>query len=81
MSKKNYKLGFISHCKITNNYSFESQFFSRIRNLNDGLTFFSFKVNLDLYKDDHKPSFEISLNFLNIHNHIIIYRNQHEYKN
>lgn len=81
MSKKNYNLGLIFYCKITNNYSFESQLFSRLRKLNDGLTFLSFKVNLDLYKDDHKPSFEISLTFLNIYNHIIIYRNHHEYKN
>jgi hypothetical protein len=37
-----------------------------IRRFRDGITFFDFPVSLDLYSGDHKPSFDISLTFLNL---------------
>ena len=76
MLKKNYNIGIVCHNKITRDYSFEIQLFARIRRIKDGLTFFNFKVNLDLYESDHKPSFEVELTILNIHNHFLIYRTQ-----
>jgi hypothetical protein len=37
-----------------------------IRNFSDGITFCNFYIDLDLYKEDHKPSFEINFTFINI---------------
>ena len=37
----------------------------KLRDYSDGITFFDFKINLDLYEDDHKPYFEIQLTVLN----------------
>jgi hypothetical protein len=36
-----------------------------IRHFKDGITFFNLGISLDLYQDDHKPSFDASLILLN----------------
>lgn len=54
---------------------FEAQFFNKIRDFSDGITFFKFYINLDLYKHDHSPSFQIELEFFNLYSQFMIYQN------
>jgi hypothetical protein len=56
----------------------ETQLFARIRDWEDGITFFNFKVNWDRYEDDHTPSFQIEFTFFNIYNHLWVYQNNYE---
>ena len=37
----------------------------KYRNYSDGITFFDFRINLDLYEGDHKPYFEVQFTLLN----------------
>ena len=46
---------------ITKNYGFEFVAFNKIREFKDGITFFEFILNLDLYKADHSPKLQFSL--------------------
>ena len=46
-------------------YAIDLCLFKKIRNFNDGVTFFDMNINLDLYKGDHKPSLVIHLVILN----------------
>jgi len=55
----------------------EIQLFSFVRSFKDGITFLEFKKNLDLYKDDHSPAFQIEFTILNCYNHIWIYQNNY----
>jgi hypothetical protein len=55
----------------------EIQLFSLIRNFSDGITFFNLKTNLDLYKDDHSPSFQIELTIFNFYSHLWIYQDNY----
>jgi hypothetical protein len=48
------------------NFAFDLTGPRLIRRFKDGVTFFDFLVSLDLYASDHKPSFDISLIFLNL---------------
>lgn len=43
----------------------EWAFFNKIRQFSDGVTFFEFKINMDLFKGDHNPKFGIELLLLN----------------
>jgi hypothetical protein len=71
--------GFLGICKFgaiskkRRNY-WEIQLFSKVRDYSDGIYFFNFKINLDRYHSYHSPRFEIELDFLNIHNHLWIYK-------
>lgn len=47
-------------------YSFEFDFFRKIRSIEDGITFFDFIIEYDCYEGDHKPSFQIMLILLNV---------------
>lgn len=73
------KIGLIIYFGITKNYNFEAQFFGLVRELKDGITFFEFKVNLDRYKGNHSPAFQLELTVFNVYNHIWIYRNEIEH--
>lgn len=44
---------------------FEFDWFRKIRSFKDGVSFFDFKINLDLFKGDHNPKFEILWVILN----------------
>jgi hypothetical protein len=70
-------IGFIPHGTISKKKRiyWEGQFFAFVRSFKDGITFFNLKVNLDLYKDNHSPAFQIELTILNCYNHIWIYQN------
>lgn len=59
----------------------EAQLFALTRNFRDGITFYNFKINLDLYKDSHSPAFQIELTILNVYFHFWVYQNnpEHEY--
>ena len=50
---------------LTKNYTLDWNFFWKVRDFEDGVKFFNFDINLDLYEDDHKPSFNICLEILN----------------
>lgn len=72
--------------KLNKRYAMEICFFNIYRSIEDGITFFNFKCDLDLYEADHKPSFEIDLTILNISMiNLNIYNMYHvdhvEYKN
>jgi hypothetical protein len=69
-------IGFCGYFAISRKYFFEYQLLAPIRSLTDGLTFLKFNINWDRYKDNHKPSFEITLNILNIYNQVKIYKNE-----
>jgi hypothetical protein len=79
MALENF-LGFISHgtLSVKSRIHWEIQLFAPIRSWKDGITFFSFKVNLDRYKSEHTPSFQIELTFLNLYNHVWVYQNNFE---
>jgi hypothetical protein len=51
--------------KITKNFSLDFSFFHLVRAFKDGITFFNFVVELDLYKGDHNPQFNICLIIIN----------------
>jgi hypothetical protein len=57
----------------------EGQFFAFIRSFRDGITFFKFSINLDLYADDHSPAFQIELTIFNCYNHFWIWQNNYTY--
>lgn len=76
-------MGSIGFCKYgviskKKNIFWEIQLFAMVRDLRDGITFFNLKINLDLFKSDHSPSFQIEFTFLNIYNHLWIYQNNPE---
>ena len=51
--------------KIGNDNAIEWAFFNKIRQLSDGINFFEFGINLDLFEADHNPKFGIRLMMLN----------------
>jgi hypothetical protein len=75
-------LGFMPYGTISKKkrIHWEGQFLALIRDFKDGITFFKFRVNLDLYKDNHSPSFQIELTILNCYNHLWIYQNNPDYE-
>lgn len=46
---------------LVENTACELSLFSKIRNFDDGITYFEFVINKDTYDGDHKPSFNINL--------------------
>lgn len=51
--------------QVSKNRAIDFGFFYKIRKFKDGITFFEFVTNLDLYKGDHNPKFKICLVFIN----------------
>lgn len=51
--------------KLNKNYAFEFSCFRKIREINDGIVFLEIKFNLDTYKFDHCPRFEILILLIN----------------
>lgn len=51
--------------KLGPNYVAALSGFHKFRKFSDGITFFSFSSELDLYRADHKPSFQIHLALFN----------------
>lgn len=70
-------IGFIGFGTISEKkrIHWETQLFAPIRSFKDGITFFNLKINLDLYKDDHSPAFQIEFTIFNLYNHLWIYQN------
>jgi hypothetical protein len=56
----------------------EVQLFAFIRSFKDGITFFRFNVNIDRYKDEHSPAFQIELTIFNLYNHFWVYQNNYD---
>lgn len=46
-------------------FAWKLDFFRKIRSFKDGISFFEFNINLDLFKGDHNPKFEILVIILN----------------
>jgi hypothetical protein len=56
------------HCighRLTKNFAWELAYFNFIRKFSDGITFFNFLIDFDLFKEDHNPQFRICLTVLN----------------
>jgi len=51
--------------KLSKNYAIELSLFNIVRDFSDGISFFEFEINLDLFDEDHKPSFDIFLIIFN----------------
>jgi hypothetical protein len=50
---------------LTTEYALDFGLFYKVRNFKDGLTFFEFILNLDLYKADHNPQVRCALVIFN----------------
>lgn len=74
------KIGFVWFGKLSKNYNIELQLLSRTREFTDGITFFNFNMNCDLYVGDHKPSFEIELTVFNVYNAFSIFNINHTHE-
>lgn len=46
---------------LTTEYALDFGLFYKVRNFKDGITFFDFLLNLDLYKRDHNPQIRFNL--------------------
>lgn len=55
-------------------FAWEIQLIALTRKFSDGITFFSFKINLDIYKNEHNPLFMLEFTIFNIYNHFMIYK-------
>lgn len=75
-------LGFTPHGTISKKKGihWEGQFFAMVRDFRDGITFFKFRVNLDLYESEHTPAFQFEITIFNCYNHIWIYQNNPNYE-
>jgi hypothetical protein len=51
--------------KLTDSFAFEISLFHKLRNFSDGISFFEFTSNLDLYKGEHNPKFRLMLVVMN----------------
>ncbi len=51
--------------KINEDYHLEFNGLYQVRDFKDGCSFFDFDINLDLFKGDHNPQFDISLMIFN----------------
>jgi len=67
-------LGISYFGKLFAKYAWEIQFFALTRKYSDGITFFSFKLNLDLYKNEHNPLFVLEITIFNVYNHFMVYK-------
>ena len=50
---------------LTTEYALDFGLFYKVRNFKDGLTFFEFILNLDLYRADHNPQVRCALVIFN----------------
>jgi len=50
---------------VTEQYALDFGLFYKVRNFKDGLTFFEFIFNLDLYRADHNPQVRCALVIFN----------------
>ena len=57
-----------------NGILWEVQALARTRRWSDGMTFFHVSASYDRYDGEHKPSLEVDITIMNIHNHIWIYK-------
>lgn len=57
---------FLGGFKLFKNYAFDYCFFYKIRNFSDGISFINADINLDLYENDHNPSFNMFLCIFNM---------------
>jgi len=64
---------------ITKKWALDCGLFYKVRNFKDGITFFEFLINLDLYKRDHNPQFKLNLIVFNFIIFDIILYNSIEY--
>jgi hypothetical protein len=74
-----YSYGMIYGIKISKNYAIDFGFFYKVRNFKDGVTFFEFLFNLDLYKRDHNPQVRLNLIVFNFIIFDITFYNLREY--
>jgi hypothetical protein len=51
--------------KINKKYAFDIAAFYKVRDFHDGIDFFNSEINLDLFKGDHNPQFNIFLMLFN----------------
>ena len=51
--------------KLGKDYAIDANFFYQVRTFTDGITFIAPEINLDLYRGDHKPSLNLTLEILN----------------
>jgi len=51
--------------------------FHKFRDFSDGIDFITISCNLDLYEDDHKPSFKITIGLFNYLCELDIYNIYH----
>jgi len=68
-------IGLVFYGQLWKKWNYEVQLFSVIRDFKDGLTFFEFKINLDRFKSEHTPSFQLEITILNMYSHLWIYQN------
>jgi hypothetical protein len=68
-------IGFYFFGELLEKTYWELQLFAPIRDFKDGITFFKFYINLDRYKSEHSPAFQIEITFFNLYNHFWIYQN------
>lgn len=67
-------VGIVFFGNLFKSHAWEVQLFGLTRKIFDGITFFSFKINLDLYSDKHNPLFLLEFTILNVYNHFMFYR-------
>jgi len=68
-------IGLVFYGQLWKKWNYEVQLFSFIRDFKDGLTFFEFKINLDRFKSEHTPAFQLEITILNMYNHLWVYQN------
>lgn len=51
---------------INKKYAFEMTLFHKLREFKDGIDFFDFHCELNLFKDDHNPRFNLFFEIMNI---------------
>ena len=70
---KSYFLGFTANGDLWKDWFWEVQLFAIVRNVEDGITFFEFKMNWDKFESEHTPAFQVELTMFNCYNHLWIY--------
>jgi hypothetical protein len=64
---------------LTKQYALDFGFLYKVRNFKDGLTFFEFILNLNLYKADHNPQIRFNLIICNFIIFDVMLYNTREY--
>jgi hypothetical protein len=73
-------MGIVKHGTLSKkkNIFWETQLFANLRDWKEGITFFRLRINLDRYKSEHTPAFQLEFTILNYYNHLWIYQNNFE---